>query len=362
MKFNKIISTFILAGVISLSSSAFASEVPENDIVKENIKEKFNPIYKFNPNFKSTLIPNLNLYELDFGNQKAYTNENVDYLYLKGQLFVSTPNGIVNLTSSPQEALKNGVSGQPKELEEKAQSEASQMINKTTAHKTYNNDYYDGYQKQILNSNGLNDLRIANGFKYTTNQGGSELPKNTVDYVKKIDLSNALKMVYGNGSRSVIMFADPDCPFCQSFDKKLYMNADSLDTTFYILPWTLDIHPNATKKANFIWGQPDRGNAWKSWMLFANENPIKDNPEKVWEEWIKVSGRVENKDVKAPIEETKKIIEEFGLRYTPTVLFPNGSVSEGDVSINDFQKYLSVYDQSFPEVIEYSEQKDTTKQ
>lgn len=354
MKLSKIFSVMLFAGLISFNAGA---ETTDNDVsvAKENMKEKFSQIYNFNPNISFKYIPEAKVYEVDLGKQKAYMNKEGDYLYLQGQLFVSKNNTIINMTMPPEEFMKQNGGALQAEPEIKASSNpvSPQVTNDKiiSEQRSYeDNNHYDAYQKSVLNSSNLSDLKVSSNFKYVGFEGGAQLPENTVDYIKEIDLSDSAKIVYGNGTRSIILLADPDCPFCQNFDKTLYLNADTIDATIYVMPWALSIHPNAAKKADFIWGQPDRGNAWKSWMLFAANHPVKDNPDQVWDEWVKITGRTENPTVKAPVEKTQSYVEKFGLRYTPTILFPNGGKSEGDLEASKLKQYLEVFDKTIPSV------------
>lgn len=355
MRMSKIFSVMLFAGLVSFNANA---ETADNDtaIAKENMKEKFSQIYNFNPNITFKYVPEAKIYEIDLGKQKAYMNKEGDYLYLQGQLFVSKNNTIINMTMPPEEFMKQQGRSSQIEPEIKASAEPSSSTvhpdSKVAEQRSYDEkNQYDAYQKSVLNSTNLSDLKVSSNFKYVGFDGGSPLPENTVDYIKDIDLSDSAKVVYGNGTRTIILFADPDCPFCQNFDKTLYLNADTIDATVYVMPWALSIHPNAAKKADFIWGQSDRGNAWKSWMLFAANHPVKDNPEQVWEEWVKVTGRTDNRSgVKAPVEKTQSYVEKFGLRYTPTILFPNGGKSEGDLESAKLKQYLEVFDKTIPSV------------
>lgn len=353
MKFKKTLVSLAVFSIFSFSAmaeevksekvdSSIVSEKGNIETVKENMKNKFEKIYNFNSNISFNYLPDAKIYEIDLGKQKAYTNKDVDYIYLQGQIFVSRNGEVYNLTMPPEEFLKANKGASVNASTEVAETK------EIAEQKTYNGSGLDAYQRSLSQSDNIENKKIALNLKYVGFEGGGKFPDNTKDYVKEIDLNNALKVVYGNGSRTVILFADPDCPFCQNFDKTLYLNADSLDATFYILPWALSIHPDAEKKIDFIWGQPDKENAWKSWMLFAAQHPVKDNPEFVWSEWIKTTGRTDTGKSEAPTAKTKELIEKFGLRYTPTILMPNGGISEGDIEADKLKQYLSVYDKAFP--------------
>lgn len=58
---------------------------------------------------------------------------------------------------------------------------------------------------------------------------------------KSIDISNALKV--GNGKKKVIVFIDPDCPYCQQLEEYLHTKLDKLTVYYMFIP--LPMHPNA---------------------------------------------------------------------------------------------------------------------
>lgn len=87
---------------------------------------------------------------------------------------------------------------------------------------------------------------------------------NKID-VKTLPLENAIKTVKGDGSRTLVLFSDPDCPFCQELEQEL---KDVTNVTIYTFLYPLEaIHPQARDKANNIWCSTDRASTWSNWML-----------------------------------------------------------------------------------------------
>lgn len=74
--------------------------------------------------------------------------------------------------------------------------------------------------------------------------------------VSQIPLDEAIKL--GNGSKKLIMIADPDCPFC----KKAYQYLKSKNVELYIFLFPLDIHPNAYEKSVKILCSKDTAKAY----------------------------------------------------------------------------------------------------
>ena len=81
-----------------------------------------------------------------------------------------------------------------------------------------------------------------------------------------LPFDRAIKVVKGNGSRKIAVFADPDCPFCQQLEQQM---AVLNDITIYTFLYPLDIHPDAKNKAHAIWCAPeaDRPHVWQQWMV-----------------------------------------------------------------------------------------------
>ena len=81
---------------------------------------------------------------------------------------------------------------------------------------------------------------------------------------KQLPLDLAIKEVNGNGKRVLYVFSDPECPYCQMFEKQV---APQLaDTTIYTFLFPLAMHPKAKPDSQKIWCSKDRSKAWVDWM------------------------------------------------------------------------------------------------
>lgn len=67
----------------------------------------------------------------------------------------------------------------------------------------------------------------------------------------------------GSGSKTVVEFTDPDCPFCRKASK--YFEGRS-DVTRHVYFYPLPRHPNAKVKAQYILSQMDRAAAYREVM------------------------------------------------------------------------------------------------
>jgi len=81
-----------------------------------------------------------------------------------------------------------------------------------------------------------------------------------------LPLDQAIKVVKGSGSRTMVVFSDPDCPYCKQLEQKELVNIT--DVTIYTFLYPLEqLHPDAGNKAKAIWCAPDRAKAWTDWAM-----------------------------------------------------------------------------------------------
>jgi len=105
----------------------------------------------------------------------------------------------------------------------------------------------------------------------------------------------------GQGRRQIAIFSDPNCPFCQKFEKDL---AGVEDITIHIFPWAV-IKPESVRQAKSVWCSKDRAKAWNDLMLKRVEPTAPT-------------------DCENPIEELVALGRRLGATSTPTWFLPNG--------------------------------------
>ena len=64
-----------------------------------------------------------------------------------------------------------------------------------------------------------------------------------------LPLDHAFKIVRGNGSRKIAMFADPNCGYCKSFERDLL---GVIDITVYVFLYPI-LSPDSVEKAKKVW-------------------------------------------------------------------------------------------------------------
>lgn len=142
-----------------------------------------------------------------------------------------------------------------------------------------------------------------------------------VDF-SKLPLDQAVKVVRGNGSRKLVVFSDPDCPFCKRLEQREL--AGITDITVYTFLYPLEqLHPDAANKSKAIWCSSDRAKSWMDWVL---NNQL-----------VKATTTCEN-----PIEKVAVLGKKLGVTSTPTLIFSDGTRMLGAYPAAEIEKALNI--------------------
>ncbi len=137
--------------------------------------------------------------------------------------------------------------------------------------------------------------------------------------VENLPLDLAFKRVKGNGARKLILFSDPDCPFCARLEKEF---KDIDNVTIYTFLFPIDqLHPDAARKAKVIWCSADKA---KSWDAFFGSGKLPDN-----------KGDCEN-----PVDATQALGNSLRITATPTMIFADGSMVPGAIPLAQIENEL----------------------
>jgi thiol:disulfide interchange protein DsbC len=141
----------------------------------------------------------------------------------------------------------------------------------------------------------------------------------SIDF-KVLPLDQAIKTVRGNGKRTLVLFADPLCPFCQELETPL----GKLDNvTIYLFLYPLeDLHPGATARAAKIWCAADRSTAWSDWMLSRKETAFADCDQTGFKAGIAIGNKLK-------------------INSTPTMFFVDGHRASGVLEAAALEKELT---------------------
>ena len=142
---------------------------------------------------------------------------------------------------------------------------------------------------------------------------------NKVDFAS-LPLDQAIKVVKGNGSRKLVVFSDPDCPFCKRLEQRELVTIT--DVTIYTFLFPLEqLHPDAANKARAIWCSADRAKAWTDWVL-NNQMPK----------------AATNCDT--PIEKIATLGRKLGVSSTPTLILQDGKRILGAYPAKEIEQAL----------------------
>jgi len=134
-----------------------------------------------------------------------------------------------------------------------------------------------------------------------------------------LPLDQAIKIVRGNGSRRVAVFADPNCGYCKRFERDLLGVSD---ITVYLFLYPI-LAPDSMVKSKAIWCAPDRGKAWIDYMVRDLAVPA---------------------DTACATPQIDRNVE-YGkgkrITGTPTIFFEDGERVPGAISMADFEKKLA---------------------
>lgn len=141
----------------------------------------------------------------------------------------------------------------------------------------------------------------------------------TIDFAS-LPLDKAILIRHGKGERKLVVFSDPDCPYCQALEKEL-VKLDNVSIYTFLYPLE-DIHPGATAKADAIWCAPDRAKAWSAYML-KGKLPAPAT------------------QCATPVKDIDKLATQLGIQGTPAIIFSNGKRIEGSIPATEIEKRLA---------------------
>ena len=140
-----------------------------------------------------------------------------------------------------------------------------------------------------------------------------------------LPLDSAFKIVRGNGSRRVAIFADPNCGYCKRFERDLLgVN----DITVYVFLYPI-LAADSMQKSKAVWCAPDRGKAWIDYMVRDISVPV-------------------DTSCATPIEKNVEYGKSKRITGTPTMFFEDGERIPGAIAIADFEKKLAAAKASAP--------------
>ncbi len=143
---------------------------------------------------------------------------------------------------------------------------------------------------------------------------------NKVDF-KDLPLANAVVTKYGNGSRKMVVFADPNCSFCKKLERETVPHLK--DVTIYTLLIPI-LSADSNVKSRNIWCAADRGKAWDEWMQREVPAPA-------------AADSCDSKVIEANLDLARKL----RVTGTPTMFFESGIRMPGALPLEEINKQLA---------------------
>jgi len=141
----------------------------------------------------------------------------------------------------------------------------------------------------------------------------------------KMPLDGAILMGDRNARHKIVVFTDPDCPFCSNLHKEIRkILSERNDIAFYLRLMPLKFHPDAY---------------WKSQSILCSKAPI----ETLEENFEKRPIPKPDCETKAP-DENIRLGEQLGITGTPAMIMPDGLVVIGSWDSRAITELVLDYD------------------
>jgi thiol:disulfide interchange protein DsbC len=143
------------------------------------------------------------------------------------------------------------------------------------------------------------------------------LRKLTAIRFEALPLDQAVKIQRGSGRRTLVMFSDPYCPYCQQFELTL-QKID--DIVVYVFMYPV-IRPQNADHSKAVWCSPDRAKAWLE-LAIQHKRPAAAA------------------DCDNPVEKNLELGRSLRVTSTPTLILPTGERIAGGLPLADLQDLL----------------------
>ena len=139
----------------------------------------------------------------------------------------------------------------------------------------------------------------------------------TIDW-NSLPFQWAISRIRGDGRKQIAVFSDPNCRFCERFERNL---AWLEDVSVHVFMYPI-IKPESVRQTKAVWCSPDRLKAWNDLILERIE------PAAV-------------PDCDNPIEQLVALGRRLGVRETPTWFLRTGEMHAGAISMADLVPLLN---------------------
>lgn len=155
--------------------------------------------------------------------------------------------------------------------------------------------------------------------KTRTNLTENRIAKLNAIIYSTLPLKDAVKWQEGNGTRKVVVFADPNCGYCKKLELEL---KDIKNITVYTFLYPI-LGSESHEKSRNIWCAKDRSKVWLDWMLRGkNPKPI--------------VGECDSSALERNIAMGKK----HKIEGTPGIVFEDGKLVAGAMQRDKLEEHL----------------------
>ena len=141
----------------------------------------------------------------------------------------------------------------------------------------------------------------------------------TTAFLAALPMQYAVQTKRGKGRRHIVVFEDPNCPYCKIFHRTI-QDVDDLTIHTFVLDV---LGPDSVAKARAIWCAPDQGKALEAWMLRGLAP-------------AEAGAACEN-----PRAQLLALAQSLNVNGTPTIFFADGSRAGAIVNSAQFEKQLA---------------------
>lgn len=160
--------------------------------------------------------------------------------------------------------------------------------------------------------------------KTRTNLTEARVAKLTAIDFASLPLKDAVVWKQGDGSRKLVVFADPNCGYCKRFEQELGKSKDLTVYTFLMPILSAD----STEKSNAIWCAKDPTAAWRSWMVDGVQPPAAP------------------KSCDSPAERNLAMGRKYRVNGTPAIVFEDGVRVPGMLNAAQLEQQLATSSKS----------------
>ncbi len=155
--------------------------------------------------------------------------------------------------------------------------------------------------------------------KSRTNLTEERIAKLTAIDFATLPLKDAMVWKQGDGSRKLVVFADPNCGYCKKFERDV---RQAKDLTIYTFLYPI-LGADSTEKSRNIWCSKDPAHTWVDWMV-EGKLPAK------------MMGACDT----SALQRNAALGRKHKVNGTPALVFEDGKRVPGALSLEQLEKQL----------------------